>query len=498
MIAAMKSSFLDQFNSDLDILTGHDAQHLLDGRGIVIAAGGASVFTNAFVLVHILRRHLHCKLPIEIWHFGVSELSPRMQSLLRDLDVRTVDATDLIVEKSVPIVDGWQLKAFAVLWSHFAEVLLLDADQIPAIDPASAFEWEEYKKVGAIFWPDILDIRQDNPIWQLMGLPPQQTKSLESGQAVIDKRRHWRAMCATYLLNAAADTVYQLIYGDKDTFLIGWLMAQSPFSLVPHQPFVDEYGLMQRDFEGTIFLQHRTNAKLVYAGEQLWPQQALHREATEAALVELRSKWNGRIFVPPGRSMAARRLEAQIVETGQLSFEVGSGEKFSLEFLHDGEIGTGRGMDRQNWAVIDDGVSGNLQLTIYAQKVPTYWLAESSSGLWQGERIRLPSAPVIGFAQVAHAPAAPRRTLIDEFLAAANFPDYMVNPEAGFVEALKLLARIDPDVVLRLRYLAGQNEQGSKTAQQLSELADAVCETQIKRREPIFKKASILSAGYTR
>ena len=50
------------------------------GRGIVICAGGSALFTNAYVLIHVLRNALQCRLPIEVWYFGSAEMSPRMVS----------------------------------------------------------------------------------------------------------------------------------------------------------------------------------------------------------------------------------------------------------------------------------------------------------------------------------------------------------------------------------------------------------------------------------
>ena len=52
------------------------------GRGIVVCAGGSRVFTNAYVLLSLLRRTLNCTLPIEVWHFGAEEMSPSMAGLL--------------------------------------------------------------------------------------------------------------------------------------------------------------------------------------------------------------------------------------------------------------------------------------------------------------------------------------------------------------------------------------------------------------------------------
>ncbi|MEI9899473.1 MAG: hypothetical protein WDN31_04295 [Hyphomicrobium sp.] len=123
--------FLEGLRVRLETLAASVDPASFSGRGIVIPAGGAQVFVNAYVLISVLRRHLHCALPIEVWHFGGGELSPRMKSLLRALDVETVDAAPLIREKGANVRDAWQLKPFALLWSRFAEVLLLDADQVP-------------------------------------------------------------------------------------------------------------------------------------------------------------------------------------------------------------------------------------------------------------------------------------------------------------------------------------------------------------------------------
>src|SRR5688572_16493888 len=182
------------------------------GRGIVIVAGGASVFTNAYVLVSVLRGTLQCKLPIEVWHFGPEEMSPAMAALLAEFDVALIDAQPIIAAHDARIKDGWQLKPFALQWSSFAEVLLLDADQVPVTDPAAVFDWPEFRSAGAVFWPDTHELLPGNPVWAELGLPPRQTIAFESGQVLVDKRRHWRALSITVRLNEEAERLYRLIY----------------------------------------------------------------------------------------------------------------------------------------------------------------------------------------------------------------------------------------------------------------------------------------------
>jgi hypothetical protein len=460
------------------------------------------MFTNAYVLIHVLRRHLKCQLPIEVWHFGMAELSPRMQSLLQELDVTTVDAAALVKAKEAPIGDGWQLKSFALLWSRFSEILLLDADQIPAIDPAAAFAWKEYEESGAVFWPDIIEIGESNPIWTLLGRPPQRIRSLESGQVLVDKRRHWKALCAAYLLNARAETVYQLIYGDKDTFLFGWLVTESPYSLVPHLPFIDEFCLAQRDFHGVIFTQHRTNGKWNYSGEQFRLQQPLHEEASLAALGELRRKWNGHIFIPAGRSAEARNLEKRLIATGSLHLEITGVDSFVVEFLPDGEIGIGRNHDLQNWMVLDDAANPQrLKLVILNGSTPTFWLVQGPDGVWQGERIRKPKAPVIGTPaarDISSSEEPVHGTMLDGFLAAANFDIAIVEDDSALIAALTLLAKIEPDVEQRLRILGQKYLPDTAHAVRLLAIAEAVKRAQPEPLRPVNKDAKVIEAYYIR
>lgn len=135
-----------------------------EGSGIVICAGGAQLFVNAYVLISILRSTHGCTLPIEVWHFGSTEMSPAMAALLAEMGVRLVDAVPIIRQTCARIEDGWQLKPFAILYSRFAEVLLLDADQVPVQNPAALFDWPEYRYAGAVFWPDILKLATDHPL----------------------------------------------------------------------------------------------------------------------------------------------------------------------------------------------------------------------------------------------------------------------------------------------------------------------------------------------
>lgn len=473
------------------------------GRGVTIAAGGARLFVNAYVLAHLLRRRLGCASPIEVWHYGDGEMSPRMKSLLVDLGVDVVDAAKLAARAGVTIRDGWQLKPLALLGCRFAEVLLLDADQVPVVDPCVAFDWPQYRDAGAVFWPDIVDLTADNPVWASLGLSGQRRVSLDSGQVLVDKRRHLRAVLATMALNEAAEATWRYVYGDKDTFLLGWMLADAPFALVPHRPFAEQRSFVQRDFDGSAFLQHRTNCKWRYAGEQYAPEGAVHQEACLAAHARLRELWNGRIFNPPPRGAAARRVEASLIGPTRLRCEIIGDDRFSLEFWPDGELGEGRAFDRANWCVEDDSASASgFALTIFGgDGRPAYRLSRQRDGTWLGERRRYPASPVAALLEPTEAPSPPpppgaRRGLVDDFLAAADFAAGRGDAELG--AALALLAKIEPDVRERLRFLAGQASTAPELAARLEALAAALGETRPAPLVEVERDFSRVEQGYLR
>ena len=90
------------------------------GRGIVICAGGARLFTCAWVAIALLRRRLACALPIEVWHLGTEELGPPMRGLLEELGAEPVDAFEVAKHHQVERLGGWELKPYAISIRDFA------------------------------------------------------------------------------------------------------------------------------------------------------------------------------------------------------------------------------------------------------------------------------------------------------------------------------------------------------------------------------------------
>jgi hypothetical protein len=421
-----------------------------DGRGIVIPAGGARLFTCAWVAIGVLRRVLGCSLPIQVWHLGPAEMGPPMRALLEEQGVEVIDAHEVARRHPVRTLGGWELKPYAIIHSRFREVLLLDADNVPAVDPAWLFDSTEFAETGAIFWPDIVRLKADNPIWEISAVPYSNAPTVESGQLVVDKQRCWRALQLTMHMNEHSDFYYQHLYGDKDTFFIAWHRLRQPYAMTSHPPHRPQLALYQRDFEGRTIFQHRTGAKWVYDGQNPGIPGFRHEEDCLRLLAELQTVWNGRVFRPGTVSPAAARIAAELERTEWFHCRrIGSEEK-RIQLLPANGIGEGRSDEEFYWSVEED-VDGPC-LVFEGRRRITCRLRWCPDGYWTGRSLG-PDRWTIDLHPVQPTNAAPAAggastnaagALLESLIAAqAARP---VDPESirDLIGALRLLAAGQP------------------------------------------------------
>jgi hypothetical protein len=231
---------------------------LYGGRGVVICGGGVTYFTNAWVCINMLRR-LGCTLPIQLWHLGECEIDAQMRDLLGPLKVSCIDACKLRRKYPVRLLRGWELKAYALLHSPFREVLLLDADNVPVVNPEFLFDTPQFRSTGAIFWPDYPAGRNRKAvaIWRSCGLRQPDEPEFESGQILVDKQRCWAALRFALWINENSDFYYQHLHGDKETFHLAFRKLRQPYALVPQGIHALASTMCQHDFEGRRIFQHR-------------------------------------------------------------------------------------------------------------------------------------------------------------------------------------------------------------------------------------------------
>jgi hypothetical protein len=267
------------------------------GRGLVFSVGGARLFINLWVNLCLLRRTLHCTLPIEVWHFGEHELTPRMRFLLEPFDVKIVDGEEFARDLPRGNGRGFALKTLAVIHSGFQEIVFLDTDSYPIRDPSFLFDEWPYRWAGACFWPDVWETNPKSAIWSILNLPFAEEMEWDSGQMLIDKSRAWRALTLVQHLTHHFPFYYQHVYGDKMLFYAVWKNLDQPYAMTTHAarlaatPDVSR-SVNQFDFQGQLLFQHRATSDWTpSANAEAREPKSAHHELCQNFLAELRDRW---------------------------------------------------------------------------------------------------------------------------------------------------------------------------------------------------------------
>lgn len=267
------------------------------GRGVVIVGGG-EYLASAYIAIRHLRR-TGCRLPVQLWYLGRQEIPPFWRELTDRLGVESVDAFSVKGAEDFDGLQGWQCKVHALAACPFAQVLLLDADNIPLRDPTFLFDSEPFTQYGQIFWPDFrygshhqYAIRER--AWRELGLDPQRGVELESGQLLIDRKRCWRELQVCRAMNVHSRQVYgRWTWGDKDTFTLAWLLTGRRYFSIPLRPkFIEQARssvLWQYWIEGGELFQHQR--KWVGTPEEIRPQLLGKEQFKEESLRYLQEFW---------------------------------------------------------------------------------------------------------------------------------------------------------------------------------------------------------------
>ncbi len=455
-----------------------------EGRGIVICAGGARLFTCAWVAIGILRRHLDCSLPIEVWHLGPDEMGPPMRGLIEEMGAEPVDAFEVAKRHAVVRLGGWELKPYAVMHSRFREILLLDADNVPVREPSFLFERPEFRDTGALFWPDIVRLSADNDIWPVSGLAFRDIPAFESGQMVLDKSKCWRALVLAHWINQHSKVFYRMLHGDKDTFLIAWLIQNQPFHLVRHPPKLLDSTMCQRDPDGAPLFQHRNGAKWILDGGNPRVRGFRFEDECRALIDELAGQWDGRIFNPPLRSSNVRRLEDALSRTRTFTYTRLTSDEQQIELMPDHRIHGGGNLERY-WYVAEKGEGPELRFE--GMGLPCCALRPSTNGKWRGRflqpphmAVELAPAEMVGAEPKEQRPEPPSNAaamaLFGPVLELAAALPWDRQVARDIVGALRTLALLDPSVGKRLedesRRLSPKSGRGRVVQAALAGLAE--------------------------
>lgn len=229
--------------------------------GIVIVGGG-KYFAAAYCNARLIRRH-GCRLPIELWYLGRNNEMPcKWQDILKPYNVTCFDADERALTAPMRILNGWELKFYAVQQSSFQRVLHLDADCYPMRDPTFCFSDPHFVDKGAVFQRDCAKFEFIKPdVLEMFGIPSQKIWDLETGAFMVDKAKWGKALDLTVFLNSYSDLVYKVVYGDKTTPALAARLAKQPYAIPPHPPGGRKWGLMQKWFNKENMWMHLIHKK---------------------------------------------------------------------------------------------------------------------------------------------------------------------------------------------------------------------------------------------
>eukprot|EP00644_Phytophthora_capsici_P008832 jgi/Phyca11/101864/e_gw1.6.202.1 len=247
--------------------------------GIIIVVYPRQV-ASAYALIRTLRGVLKCKLPIELWYCPQELYSfPGPLTPLQHL----VDSDPTISFHKIDDTRamGFGAKVFSIYNSLLDRILFLDADNFPVRDPSSLFHSPEFTTTGAAFWPDfwhpkntIFNIHEKSMLWELLDTPFVDMFEQESGQLLIDRRKHAAAMKLVFFYMFHRPNYFdklKVAHGDKDLFRLSWLKLNVTFHMVEAPPAVAGKVLdglfcgmtmVQHDLDGNVLFLHRNQFKL--------------------------------------------------------------------------------------------------------------------------------------------------------------------------------------------------------------------------------------------
>lgn len=219
---------------------------LFYGKGVVIPAGGRYL-PPAVVNIHMLRAS-GSKLPVEVWFANWAEYNEEIcDRVLPHLYARCLVLSDFVRDGPFETIGHYQLKVMTLMFSNFQEVVFLDSDIVPLIDPGILLEDEAYIATGFLGWPDYW-VGSESPDFYTIAGRKQFPSNLpyssgESGQLVVDKKRHLKTLIlATYYNFYGPGLFYELQsqgaigQGDKTTYETAAYVLDLPWYRIPTPP----------------------------------------------------------------------------------------------------------------------------------------------------------------------------------------------------------------------------------------------------------------------
>lgn len=205
-------------------------------RGVV-TTGGGKYWPGTWVQASILRE-VGWTGEIQAWYLGEPERNDFWQNELSRLGVTCIDAKDFDKKKNYRkyrILNGFEVKLYAVMNSGIEQPLWLDSDCYPCRPIDSLWDCPTYKENGSIHWPDLANADQWTQ-WDKWGIEKDDSPPIETGQYLYNLSKCWKEANIALRLNEFSDLVYHWDYGDKGPPRVAWALTKKPRTIYEKVP----------------------------------------------------------------------------------------------------------------------------------------------------------------------------------------------------------------------------------------------------------------------
>ncbi|KAF3384976.1 Alpha-1,2-mannosyltransferase MNN21 [Penicillium rolfsii] len=212
--------------------------HTPGKRGLVSTAGAK--YLPVFVSTLRMLRRAGSTLPVEVYMKDTDEYEKHVcNDVLPKLDARCLVLADVVGKN---VIEHYQLKIFAVLFSSFEEIVWMDADCFPLGKPEELLDSEPFTSTGLVTWPDFW-ASSVSPLYYKISrqeAPPMSARqSSEAGVFLVSKKTHLSTLLLAAYYNFYGPSHYFRLLtqggpgeGDKETFLHAAMALGAPFFTV--------------------------------------------------------------------------------------------------------------------------------------------------------------------------------------------------------------------------------------------------------------------------
>lgn len=247
--------------------TGYSLPFVPGTRGIVTTAGG-QYLPVALVSIRMLRS-TGSQLPVEVFLASQDEWDSEVCDLIfPSLNARCLVLEDIfnpLKNKANLGIDKYQYKVMSIIFSSFEQVLFLDSDCFPVVDPDIYFDSEPFLSTGMIRWPDFWFPSESPRFFEIAGIripEPWETSATESGELFYSKKQHTNSLLLAIYYNFYGPDFYYPLQsqgapgeGDKETFVWSAVVFNESFYSVRKPVKALGYSTTTGDWRGSAMAQ---------------------------------------------------------------------------------------------------------------------------------------------------------------------------------------------------------------------------------------------------